>query len=527
MIVNVRRAKPDTAAFRPWLSRLGAVVDRAPQKGHDARAKATALMPNSCLITVDTPNAHVLMSDYGAAFGLYGYVHSTSMRLTSITLELKQKRRCSSAQNIIVQTGMIDPNRAETLEPGFVLGLDAGFYVSATFPNNINIVPGLAYVDASIRWNNNTETTLRLCSAQVERVEREKEISFRPEEKNLVGIAMATYNPDPILFKEQIESIKAQSHSNWICLISDDGSDVSHFNYILQTVSGDRRFVIRKNLSKVGFYRNFERALAGLPSQCSYVAFSDQDDIWKPNKLSQQIIKLSSTNAECVYSDMEIALYDGTILSRSFWVNRRQPYGSLAGLLLANVATGTSMLLKQPLAELALPFPSTPNLTYHDHWIALLAESRASLKYISDPLVQYIQHGENHTGALTPPERARDAFRRGLKRITEIVFMPFKKINPPENRAKLSAAAFWTDFEPCRLRILILNILYRQRAENVRRASRQMVRMGKNFGIVEMLTANVDWHDRYRRAYAVELALGGVLKMLIALYVNFRKARQK
>jgi glycosyltransferase involved in cell wall biosynthesis len=493
--------------------------------GATTSAKATALMKNSCLITVDTPNAHVLMSAYGAAFGLYGYVHSTTLRLTSIKLDLKQKQFCSSAQNVILRTGIIDPNRAGTLEPGFILGLDAGFYVSAAFPNNIDIVTGLAYVDASMRWNNNTETTLRLCSAHVERIEREKEIYFPSE--NLVGIAMATYNPDPILFKRQIESIKVQSHSNWLCLISDDGSDVSHFNYILQTVSGDKRFVVRKNLSKVGFYRNFERALAALPWQCSYVAFSDQDDIWKPNKLSQQIIKLSSPNHECVYSDMEIVLYDGTMQSGSFWVNRRQSYGSLAGLLLANVATGMSMLFKQPLAELALPFPATPNLTYHDHWIALLAESRASLKYISDPLVQYIQHGGNHTGALAPPERARDAFRRGLKRITEIVVMPFTKITPTENRAKLSTAAFWTDFEPCRLRILVSNILYRQRAENMRKASKQLVRMSKNFGIVEMLTAHVDWHDRYRRTYAVELALGGVLKTVIALYGNFRNAQRK
>ncbi len=484
-------------------------------------------MKNSCLITVDTPNAHVLMSDYGASFGLYGYVHSTTLRLTSIKLDLKQKQRCSSAQNVTLQTGIIDPNRAETLDHGFVLGLDAGFYVSAAFPNNIDIVSGLASIDASMTWNNNTETSLRLCSAHVERIEREKEVSFSADQskENLVGIAMATCNPDPILFKRQIELIKDQSHSNWLCLISDDGSDESHFNYILQTVRGDKRFVVRKNLSRVGFYRNFERALAALPSQCGYLAFSDQDDIWKPNKLSHQIINLSSPNDECVYSDMEIVLYDGTVLSGSFWVNRRQSYGSLAGLLLANVASGMSMLFKQPLAALALPFPATPNLTYHDHWIALLAKSRDSLRYISDPLVQYVQHGGNHTGALAPPERARVAFRRGFKRITDIGFMPFRKINPTENRAKLSTAVFWTDFEPCRLRILVFNILYRQRTENVRQ-SKLVVKMSKNFGIGEMLTAKVDWRDRYRRAYAVELALGGVLKRMIALYTNFRKAQR-
>jgi hypothetical protein len=64
--------------------------------GATTPAKATTLMKNSCLITVDTPHAHLLMSDYGAAFGLYGYVRSTTLRPTSIKLDLKQKQFCET-----------------------------------------------------------------------------------------------------------------------------------------------------------------------------------------------------------------------------------------------------------------------------------------------------------------------------------------------------------------------------------------------------------------------------------------------
>jgi hypothetical protein len=70
---------------------------------------------------------------------------------------------------------------------------------------------------------------------------------------------------------------------------------------------------------------------------------------------------------------MEIVCSDGTMLSRSFWVYRKRPYGSLSGLLLANEVTGMTMLFSRTLVELALPFPATPNLTYHDHLVALLA----------------------------------------------------------------------------------------------------------------------------------------------------------
>jgi glycosyltransferase involved in cell wall biosynthesis len=524
-----RRSAPAEAADRPSARSPGSLSKPAALKAElpIARTRATTLVKNACPIEVDTPLAHILMTDYGGAFGLYGFVHSRTLRLASIKLKLKQKEFSSSAQKVILQTGIFDPNRAETLEPGFVHGLDAGFYVSSVFPNMTDIETGLAYVEATVTWNNNTETVLTLCSARVERIKSEKDISFDLAE-DIIGIAMTTYNPNPNLFARQIESIKNQSHSKWFCLISDDGSDVSHLNYILRTVEGDKRFAVRKNQSKLGLYRNFERALAGLPSWCRYVTFCDQDDIWKSNKLSQQLIELSSQNAECVYSDMEIVRTDGTMLSRSFWVYRKRPYGSLSGLLLANEVTGMTMLFNRTLVELALPFPATPNLTYHDHWVALLAESYASLRYISAPLVQYIQHGGNHTGALTPPERARDVLRRGLRRLSKIVSMPFAKIKDPmANRAKLSEAVFWTALEMCRLRVIAFHIFARQRNGQTRKPVQKLIKVSTNFDIKEILTANICWRDRYRRAYVVEIVMGRVLKSIIASYVVFRKLQLK
>ncbi|MGI0085251.1 MAG: hypothetical protein ACREBQ_09230, partial [Nitrososphaerales archaeon] len=190
--------------------------------------------------------------------------------------------------------------------------------------------------------------------------------------------------------------------------------------------------------------------------------------------------------------------------------------------------TGMTMLFIRSLCELALPFPATPNFTYHDHWVALLAESHASLRYISAPLVQYIQHGGNHTGALTPPERARDVLRRGLRRLSKIVTLPFAKIRDPiANRAKLSEATIWTDLETCRLRIIAFHIFARQRNEHASKPVQKMIKMSNNFAIKEILTANICWRDRYRRAYVVEIVMGGVLKSIISGYVHFRKFQLK
>jgi hypothetical protein len=477
---------------------------------------------NSRLISVESPMARILMTDFGGAFGIYGYVHSKNARLKSVNLSLIQRESYCRAPDLLLQTEMIDPRLAGTLEPGILLGLDGGFYISATFPDNPVLEDGLAYIEATLKWNDNRETALRLCSVHVERV-KQKVGDISDDQSGLVGIAMATYNPDPILFARQISSIRAQSYSNWCCVISDDGSDPTYMSQMLRLIGEDKRFAIRKNASRVGFYRNFERALASLPAQCAYFAFSDQDDVWKPSKLSEQVAQVSSSqNVECVYSDMEIVSSAGPTLSRTFFVHRDGVYGSLSGLLLANTITGMTMLFKSGLRKLALPFPATPNLTYHDHWIALLAESASSLKYISDPLVEYVQHGGNHTGALTPPERTRDALRRIRERTMKILSILPSLESRAETRDVLSEALSWIDLEPCRLRILAANVLSRRRNEEISPAMAKMARVAENFGVYQTLTARVSWRDRYRRRYATELLSGQVLKSLIRACVHSR-----
>ena len=478
------------------------------------------------LIQVDNPLGYIVMTDFGAAFGIYGYVHSRKMRLISAKLVLKQKEISISARTVFLETGMIDPHLCGTLEPHILGGLDGGFYISATFPCVPDIHDGLAYVEATLKWNNEVETVLRLCAIRVERAERQI-YAGSSDGTALVGIAMATYNPDPILFERQIESIRKQTYTNWFCLISDDSSDCSYYANMLRVIGSDGRFAIRKRETKLGFYRNFECALACLPAQCAYVAFSDQDDVWKPNKVADQVSQLSSQDCECVYSDMQIVSSTGSILSPTFFVHRDRTFGSLSGLLLANTTTGMAMLFSDALRETALPFPATPNMTYHDHWVALIAESNSSLKYNSNPLVEYVQHGGNHTGALRPPERTRDALRRISKRTISILSTLLDLDRRPEFRAILSEARSWTDLEPCRLKILASSLMARRRNDQVTGAMAKMVRMTEKFSFTDILAAGASWRDRYRRSYSVELINGQTLKSLIRIYLDCTSPRAK
>lgn len=55
---------------------------------------------------------------------------------------------------------------------------------------------------------------------------------------------MATFDPPPDLFARQLESIRAQTYRNWVCILSDDCSAPERFAALREAVGDDPRFVI-------------------------------------------------------------------------------------------------------------------------------------------------------------------------------------------------------------------------------------------------------------------------------------------
>ena len=118
----------------------------------------------------------------------------------------------------------------------------------------------------------------------------------------LIAICMATYNPDMELFRTQVDSIRAQTDRDWVCLISDDCSDPERFDAIADVIDGDERFVLSRSERRLSFYRNFERALGMVPAEAELIALSDHDDRWYPDKL--EALREAIGSAELAYSDL-------------------------------------------------------------------------------------------------------------------------------------------------------------------------------------------------------------------------------
>lgn len=273
-----------------------------------------------------------------------------------------------------------------------------------------------------------------------------------------VFIAMATYNPRTEAFERQLESIRTQSHENWHLLINDDCSDAEIVERIVACIGSDARISFRQNKNNQGFYYNFETALSRAPASTEYVALSDQDDFWYPDKL-ERLVHSMQTGVMLSYCDMRVRNTDGSVISDTYWRGRRNNYQDLDVLLLANTVTGAASLFRHELLATLLPFPARIGDAFHDHWIACAALAQGKLGYVDAPLYDYVQHDDavvGHCDFETPSPRAR------LARLKDMIF---RSRGPGSLRDKVlharqSALAVFR-FECRRIELICSNLLLR------------------------------------------------------------------
>jgi glycosyltransferase involved in cell wall biosynthesis len=291
-----------------------------------------------------------------------------------------------------------------------VMPYRSGFW--ATIPIEARDRPGRIELGLAARLESGAEVAVSL--GRVDVVER----GSRPADgkrSGLIAVCMATYDPDIALLRAQIDSLRAQTDADWICVISDDCSRPERFEAINDAIAGDPRFVVSRSPRQLGPYRNFERLLEMVPPEAELVALCDQDDRWHPDKL--EALRGALGPARLVYSDQRLVDAEGGVLRETLWRGRRNNHTNLASLLVANSVTGAATLMRREVAELALPFPDTPGWQFHDHWLGLLALASGDVAYVDRPLYDYVQHSGAVVGQAAGPTprpswRPRAALRR-------------------------------------------------------------------------------------------------------------------
>ena len=216
-----------------------------------------------------------------------------------------------------------------------------------------------------------------------------------------VDILLATYNGEKYL-RSQLDSILSQTYKNFRLLVSDDCSSDNTRSILEEYKEKDERIILYFQETNQGVIKNFEFLLNKVESE--YYMFSDQDDIWKQNKIEKSLEKIKQTNSDLVYSDLEVVDENLNIIYESYWklkgiYSKIKKYNNFESLYLNNFVTGCTIISKKELIKDVLPLPTTSKYVLHDYWIALVISQNGKIDYIEEPLIKYRQHKNNKVGS--------------------------------------------------------------------------------------------------------------------------------
>lgn len=231
-----------------------------------------------------------------------------------------------------------------------------------------------------------------------------------------ISVAMCTYNGADFL-SAQLGSILAQSRKPDEIVVCDDGSG-DDTRRVLQGFAkqSDVPISLHFNENNLGSVKNFEQAIR--LCQGDVIALSDQDDVWRSDKLQLIEQALGKKDIGLVFSDAE--LVDETLqpLARRMWpeigfdANKRKLLRAgraLEVLVTGWTVTGATMAFRSQFRDFALPVPEGIAMI-HDGWIALAVACVSGVAALDEPLIKYRQHYRQQIGA---PARVQDVSKSG------------------------------------------------------------------------------------------------------------------
>lgn len=211
---------------------------------------------------------------------------------------------------------------------------------------------------------------------------------------------------------EQIESILAQTRPVSEIVLSDDESTDDTVDVALAAVDAAPpatrpRIVVLRNSSPLGVTANFEQA--ALASTGELIAFSDQDDVWRADKIARLLPAFTDSDVLLAFSDARLVDAHGAPMGSTMFASLRVSTHErrllasgrgLEALIRRNLVTGATMMIRRELLDSATPFPRE---WVHDEWLGIVAAAvEGRIVAIGESLIDYRQHGGNQIGAVSP-----------------------------------------------------------------------------------------------------------------------------
>lgn len=204
-----------------------------------------------------------------------------------------------------------------------------------------------------------------------------------------VSIVVCTYNGEKFL-EHQLESLISQTYPVLEIIISDDCSTDNTVSIAQRFQERDSRIILYENLQNIGYNKNFEKAFEMATGD--FIAISDQDDIWKPNKIAN-MLSLFAEDTVLVYC--QSVRFRKVVPNVDTYSMRRLFVGSdVRKLMYVNNIPGHNIIFKKELLQHAQPFPEG---VFYDWWLTIIAATVGTVRATEKVYTFHRLHTKNVT----------------------------------------------------------------------------------------------------------------------------------
>jgi len=210
------------------------------------------------------------------------------------------------------------------------------------------------------------------------------------KEDPLVSVVINCYNGEKYL-KEAIDSVYEQTYKNWEIIFWDNAS-TDQTAEIAQSYDEKLRYFRSKETTVLGK----ARVLAVNETKGEFLAFLDSDDLWLPDKLTEQVgLILSKSNVGVVYGRAELINGDGRNIGYSSDQYKLLPTGDVfSELVKYNFIPFVSALVPKHVYHKCGGFPNHyKNST--DYYLFLKISYNYQIYSVSNICCKYRIHSKN------------------------------------------------------------------------------------------------------------------------------------
>ena len=238
------------------------------------------------------------------------------------------------------------------------------------------------------------------------------------ENDTTVCILLASYNGGKFI-RKQLESLVAQSYTNWSLFVRDDKSTDETINILEEFVLKDSRIsLLKDDLGKQGSCQNFGLLIRLTRNKFPYYMFCDQDDFWYEFKVEETLQKMRELEKGhqhkrplLVYTNFQYVDDElNTIEEKKNYESTKVPKLSFSHLLAQNPIYGCTMMFNNELVKAIDEVPMQAE--NHDYWVAMVASAFGEIFYYRKKTILYRQHQNNIS-----TKHDNSSFRKRLQRI--------------------------------------------------------------------------------------------------------------